>query len=222
MKILSKTCVAVGATALLLTLSWGCSSNKSADQPTTQPVSTSSDLQPANVSVSVKRGTSDNGTPTLMQTKIATLQVRVDEIDYSTRGIVLTGPTGEEEIFTVGPEVVNFDQIHKGDLVNAKFTEKLAVSVREATDTATESEIGTISLPAVGDKPGIVATRSGQITATVTAIDHDTRVVSLTGSNGNVVTLQVAPQAQGLDKVQVGDQVVIGYAEAVQISVVGQ
>jgi hypothetical protein len=215
------------AMAGLLAAVFGCQTSKSESAAPTAVQASSvdtSNVEPANVNVTIKRGVSDNGTPTLVATKVITMQVRIENIDYDTRGIVLTGPDGNQEIFTVGPEVVNFDQLHKGDLVNCKFTMKLAASVQKASDvTGPPSAVATgeVTLPPIGATPGIVATRSGTMTADVVAIDQSTREVTLTGPRGNTVVLQVAPQAEGLDKVQVGDQVVVGYAEAVQISVSG-
>jgi hypothetical protein len=217
------------AMAGFLAAAFGCQSSKSESAAPTaiQAASTDSgmsNVEPANVQVTVKRGESANGTPTLVATKVVTLQVRIENIDYDTRGIVLTGPDGNQEIFTVGPEVVNFDQLHKGDLVNCKFTMKMAASVVKASDIAAApeaTETGEIALPPIGSTPGIVATRAGTFTANVVAIDQSSREVTVTGPRGNTVVIQVAPQAEGLDKVQVGDQVVVGYSEAVEIFVTG-
>jgi len=56
-----------------------------------------------------------------------------------------------------------------------------------------------------------------QITATVKAIDHETRVVTLADDEGNEVTLLVSEEARNLPQVQVGDRVTMTYAEAVLI-----
>jgi hypothetical protein len=214
---ISQAKIAATATALLLSLA-ACSSSNSDSSAQQAIAADASNVQPINVNVTVKRGTS-NGTPTLVKTGVVTAQARIDAIDYDTRGIVLVGPEGHQEIFTVGPDVVNFNQLHKGDLVNCKFTEKLAVSVQKASDPVQDVDTGVIALPPIGDKPGIVASRSGQFTATVTTLDLSTRIVTLTGPDGNVVSYQVAPQAQGLENVHVGDLVVIGYSETVEIFV---
>jgi hypothetical protein len=191
-------------------LAWGCSGNKSGGE----------DIAPANVTLTVKRGTSE-GTPTLVETKVVSIQERVDAVDYDARSIVLVGPDGKQEVFTVAPDVVNFDQIHKGDMVNARFTQKLAVAVQKSSDANYAAVVGDIRLPALGSKPGIVASRAGEITASVTAIDYATRVVSVVDPHGDIVTFKVAPQAEGLENVHVGDQVVAKFSEAVVITVTG-
>jgi hypothetical protein len=201
--VIARVAIAVG-----IILACGCSDNKP------------SSVEPANVSLTVERGTSQ-GTPTLVATKVISMQARVDAVDYDTRSVVLTGPEGNEESFTVDPAVVNFSQVQKGDLVTAKFTQKLAISVEKPGSQPDVAETGMIALPGLGSKPGILATRTGQITATVTWIDHDARMVSLQGPAGNGMTFQVAPQAQGLENVQAGDKVVAYYTEAVEITVSG-
>ena len=70
------------------------------------------------------------------------------------------------------------------------------------------------------DKPTLSASQVTTITATVTAIDHETRVVSLLRSDGETVTLTVSDDARNLDQVGVGDSVYAEYAETLSIQVV--
>ncbi len=53
-----------------------------------------------------------------------------------------------------------------------------------------------------------------EVTATVEAIDVATRMVSLRGPDGEVVTVQVDPAVRNLPRVKVGDRVVARYYEA--------
>jgi hypothetical protein len=57
------------------------------------------------------------------------------------------------------------------------------------------------------------------ITATVEAIDYDTRSVTLRGETGRTVTLKVDDLAQNLDQVNVGDRVDVEYYESVALFV---
>jgi hypothetical protein len=193
--------------ALGVSILCACSSNKGG-------------AEPANVKVSIERGTSE-GTPTMVKTSVTSEKVRVKDINYETRTIILQDADGNEQTFEAGPEVVNFNQIKANDLVNAKYTEKLAVSVAKNSDEPDAMVVGKVEMADQGEKPGIVVSRTSQITATVSAINHDTRMVSVTGPQGNTVTFQVAPQAKGLENVNVGDQVVARYTEAVELWVSG-
>jgi len=58
------------------------------------------------------------------------------------------------------------------------------------------------------------------LTATVEAVDVATRQVTLKGPKGNVVTITVGEQVKNLPQVQVGDQVVVKYYEAIAFRIV--
>ena len=57
-------------------------------------------------------------------------------------------------------------------------------------------------------------TRLSTIAATVEAIDHPSRIVTLRGPRGNSVTFQVDPRVQNLNQIAVGDQVNVAYYES--------
>ena len=70
------------------------------------------------------------------------------------------------------------------------------------------------------DKPSFSASQSTTITARVQAIDHETRVVTLLGPEGNEVTFTASEEARNLDQVAVGDIVNAEYVESLSIEVV--
>jgi len=67
------------------------------------------------------------------------------------------------------------------------------------------------------EKPGAMASELIILTATVEAIDLETRMVTLKGPEGNTVTLEVDEQARNLAQVKVGDQVQAEYYESVAL-----
>ena len=76
------------------------------------------------------------------------------------------------------------------------------------------------TLPAVAqDKPGVVVADLIVATATVEAVDHATRTVTLKGSEGRTRTLRVDKGVKNLDQVQKGDQVTAEYYEETAIVV---
>jgi Cu/Ag efflux protein CusF len=54
-----------------------------------------------------------------------------------------------------------------------------------------------------------------ELTATVEKIDHSTRMVTLKGPDGNMVTFRASDEAKNLDQVNAGDFVNVKYYEAV-------
>jgi Cu/Ag efflux protein CusF len=57
-----------------------------------------------------------------------------------------------------------------------------------------------------------------KLTATVEAIDLAKREITLKGPRGNVVPMSVDPEVRNLDKVKVGDHVVVRYLEALSLT----
>jgi len=72
---------------------------------------------------------------------------------------------------------------------------------------------------AVMDKPSFSASQSMTISAEVTAIDHETRVVSVRKPDGEELTFTASEEARNLGQVSVGDVLVAEYVESVSIQV---
>lgn len=68
-------------------------------------------------------------------------------------------------------------------------------------------------------QPTVKRSRVVTLTATVEAIDVAQRLVTLKGPKGNVLTLTVDERVKNLPQVQVGDQVVVKYYEAIALRV---
>jgi len=70
------------------------------------------------------------------------------------------------------------------------------------------------------DKPSMSASQTLVVTSQVEAINHETREVTLRGSDGETVTFIVSDEARNLDQVDVGDIVTAEYVEELSIQVV--
>lgn len=87
-----------------------------------------------------------------------------------------------------------------------------------------------IGLPAVhaaeegtagAEKPAVGAATLITLSATVTAINQDTREVTLKDADGNEQTITVGEAVKNLRQVKVGDQVDVAYYESVNVEVLG-
>lgn len=58
-----------------------------------------------------------------------------------------------------------------------------------------------------------------EVTATVTAIDPEHRLLSLQGASGEAATLYVGQEVRNYERIKVGDQVVVTYQEALAAAV---
>lgn len=72
----------------------------------------------------------------------------------------------------------------------------------------------------VADKPSISATQRVVLTATVEAINHETREVTLRGEGGKLLEIIAADDVRNLDQVNVGDTLNIEYVQNMSIEVV--
>ena len=69
------------------------------------------------------------------------------------------------------------------------------------------------------EKPGIMDAVVITLEATVEAVDYEKRQVTLKGSDGETVTIDIDEQVKNLPQVEVGDRVTVEYIEAVSIQV---
>ena len=75
------------------------------------------------------------------------------------------------------------------------------------------------SAPAPAATPALESASLVTLSATVTAIDHDKREVTLEDAEGNETTVTVGEEVKNLPQVEVGDNVDIAYYEAVDVTV---
>jgi len=144
----------------------------------------------------------------------------VKAVDQAKREVTLAMPGGEIRTYTAGPEVKNLAQVKVGDQVKVTYIQSVAIAVREAKEPPAAENATTVKLAAKGAKPGAFVANTQTITAKVTAIDHKTRVITLTGPKGNSLTFTVGPDVKKLDQVKQGDEVVVSYTESLLVDVV--
>lgn len=150
-----------------------------------------------------------------------TLKATVDAIDYDKRTVVLRSEDGQSTTtMDVGPEVKNFNQVKKGDVLLVEHLESIAlVVVPKGEAPSAKGSTSTLEVAKPGEKPRAVEVNTHEIVATVDAIDYKARTVTLRGPEGNTRTLKVGPEAKRFDNVKKGDEVFVSYTETTAISV---
>jgi len=156
--------------------------------------------------------------PRVVKERAAVMTATVQAIDLNTRIVTLKGPKGEVRDIKVGEEAVNLPQVKVGDLVTVKYYESLAIEVIKPGAVSGAGEKSAIVRAKPGEMPGGMAARQSTVTATVTAIDKKKGTISLKGPEGKTVVAK-AEDPRNLDKVKVGDELMITYTEALAISV---
>jgi Cu/Ag efflux protein CusF len=155
---------------------------------------------------------------TLSQNRL-TVNATVEKIDLPSRRVTLRLPDGSARTITVSEEVRNLPQVKPGDQVRAQYFESVAFEVKPAgSDSPGVSVSSGGSRAEPGQMPAGVAASVTTVTTTITGIDKANGTVTLTGPEGESVTVKVQNPAN-LDRVTTGDLVDITYTEAVGISV---
>ena len=164
------------------------------------------------------KGAAPAAQPKVVKERAAVMTATVQAIDLNTRIVTLKGPKGEVRDIKVGEEAVNLPQVKVGDLVTVKYYESLAIEVIKPGTVSGAGEKSAIVKAKPGEMPGGMAARQSTVTATVTAIDKKKGTISLKGPEGKTVVAK-AEDPKNLDKVKVGDELMITYTEALAISV---
>jgi hypothetical protein len=94
-------------------------------------------------------------------------------------------------------------------------TALLALNIALPTVHASEEGGASAEQPAVGAASLIT------LSATVTAVNQETREVTLKGADGNELAITVGEEVKNLPQVEVGDQVDVAYYESVHVEVLG-
>lgn len=141
----------------------------------------------------------------------------VEAVDLKNRMVTLRNYEGKEFTIHAGEEVVNLPQVQVGDEVVAVYVNALSVRMAESGEVWDENISG-VATAEKGDKPGVIGVSETTITATIEAIDKTLQTASLRMPDGN---LQVVPVEvpENLEKVDVGDRIVITTSAAIDISV---
>jgi len=157
--------------------------------------------------------------PGISAAELVTTSATVEAIDLAARQVTLRDPEGRRFTLQVSEAARNLDQVEVGDIVETEYYESVALFV-QAAGGEPDAEVTTAAVRTpLGDKPGMGVADTVTLTATVTAIDHDTRMVTLQGPEGNTLTTRVDESVTRLDEVKQGDQVVVRYTRAVAITV---
>ena len=143
----------------------------------------------------------------------------VTKIDKQTRTIFFKNNEGESK-FVAGPEIKNFDQIKKGDLLNVTYETAVAIELIKTKSDGIRSRVETPSetTSKTGEKPSRTITNTTTIIADIVAVDRTKKTVSVKGPSGNITVVTVK-NPQLLADVNVGEQVKVVYFDAMAASI---
>jgi ribosomal protein S17 len=150
-----------------------------------------------------------------------TVTATVISVNQANHTLMLENDEGIRHEVKVDPTVVkNFKNIKKGDLVVIRETEQIALTLTKR-EKGQEPEAGAAlatDLAPEGQKPGMAAVETAQISAEIVKVDQSNQTVDLKGPEGNVMRLK-ARDPNNLAKLKKGDMVTATYTKAFAISV---
>jgi len=145
------------------------------------------------------------------------VKATVEKINYETREVTINAE-GVVKTVTAGPDVKRLAEIHQGDTIEIGYVETVSVLAGDgAGAAASEASVEVVRAPAT-DKPGAAIAMSSRVFATITALDHKARTVTLQGPK-RTVTIKVDPAMEKYDQAKVGDRVYLEVVRAVAGSV---
>ena len=214
MNCFTKLAAVVAVSVCTLSLSSGCSDDQSQSK------------QPAPQATPAAKEPNQHESMTAMETGVAggmvqdtfTTTAKVTDIDQASRQITLVGEDGSKATFVAGPEIKNFDQIHTGDTVSAKLTQRLTIYVRSSDEDPSMTHAAALASAPKGAKPGATLAQSYEVVAKVVGIDAAKRTADLKFSDGQTITVPVRADVE-LSRYKVGDSVVIKVMESLTVLV---
>lgn len=159
-----------------------------------------------------------DGVPGGVATRVARMEATVADIDHEKRSVSLEDGKGNRRTIAVGPEVINFDQVSKGDKVAIEYVEEQVIYLNDVDAHSEEAAGVAVAAAPEGTMPGAVAMEMVEIVAVVSAVNLDNHSATLTFSDGTSVEHAVRPDVELLET-HVGREVVIVRTTAMGISV---
>ncbi|MGH7244163.1 MAG: hypothetical protein ACREJD_12175 [Phycisphaerales bacterium] len=152
-----------------------------------------------------------------LEAETASASATVTAIDYGSRAVTLSWPDGRVATYKVGPEVRNFSQIQKGDIVRASVSEAAVVWVGPSGGAAPSVGVDRVVVRSKpGERPGMMVADTALIRATVVRVDSVNRQVTVQGPAGNMRVLKVAPSVN-LGDITVGNLMNLSVTESVAL-----
>ncbi len=186
-----------------------------AQAPVDLPVQIARPPAPAPGSVEMKLERPGKATATRMAVDAATIVA----LDKPGRRIAVKRRNGEEQVFTVGPDVTRLNEFAVGDVIKVEFQQTLELEYQPPGSETVAPESGaTMGRSGMNEAPGGMVSAGVQATVKVTAVDPKERLVSFQGPKGEIHQVKAGPGIP-LEKLKVGDRLLATYVENVAVRV---
>jgi hypothetical protein len=139
----------------------------------------------------------------------------VEAIDHTQRVLTVRDTDGNFVAIDVPEGAERFDEVKVGDSISVRYYD--TVSVRRKPDSEPDVDSASVgATPTEGGAIGGTVATQRTITATVAAIDRETRAITFTGPS-NFNYSRRASESTDLSTVNVGDRIDVTWTHAVTI-----
>jgi hypothetical protein len=143
-----------------------------------------------------------------------TATATIQAIDSTARAITLRDEKGQEDTYSVGPEVKRFNELKVGDKVKMTYYESMVFQLLKPGEKVNPASIDAAVTRAKSALPAGTVSVQEKMTVTVKAIDPAVPSVTVTTPDGRTVTRKI-DNKKNIEGLKVGDQVEITYTRAV-------
>ena len=154
-----------------------------------------------------------SGQAPIVKSSTVSASATIQAIDTTARTITLRNDRGEEDIYSVGPEVKRFNEMKIGDTVKMTYMESLVLQIRKAGGAPGPTSVQGSVTPGTGRLPAATAAVQDKMTVTVKAIDPSLPSITVTTPDSRTITRKVE-NTKNLEGVNVGDLIDITYTRA--------
>ncbi len=151
----------------------------------------------------------------------AVISGKIVDIDPNTKAVLVQGPRGNVVELVGGDEVHNFGQIHKGDILTVARGAAVVAALEpvDSKASALAESVDRTTRAAEGGKPGIMREITTTVTAQITKVDPDRRLITFRGPRETLRTVKVEDPGIDLKAIKQGQMAKIVYREVVAITV---
>src|SRR5262245_37146995 len=122
--------------------------------------------------------------------KSVTSTATIQAIDSTARSVTLRDETGDEDTYTLGPQMTRFDELKVGQKVKTTYYESVVFQIRKPGQPDPTS-VDYARTAGTGAQPSGTMAVQEKMTVTVKSIDQDLPSITVTTPDGRTVTRKV-------------------------------
>jgi hypothetical protein len=136
--------------------------------------------------------------------RVSIATAKVVEVDHENHTAVLKDKHGRQ-LVNFGPDASNFSKVKVGDIVIAEVLETMTITRKQSDDEPSVDGFETTQRDPLA--PGAQKVTVVESSARVEKIDYETRMITLSGTNGRRVTIEAGPEIKRFNEIKQGEMI---------------